>query len=71
MVGKYNSMEPLIEKTKEDVLLAAYREFEARVVTVLDSKIAKEERIPKFTEEKVRLFTKSDIYSSAQILPLP
>lgn len=64
-------MESFIEKTKEDVLLAAYREFEARVVTVLDSKIAKEERISKFTEEKVRLFTKSDIYSFAQILPLP
>lgn len=71
MIGKYNSMESFIEKTKEDVLLAAYREFEARVVTVLDSKIAKEERISKFTEEKVRLFTKSDIYSFAQILPLP
>lgn len=43
MVGKYNSIKSLIEKTKEDVSLAAYREFEARVVTVLDSKIAKEE----------------------------
>lgn len=92
MVGKYISIESLIEKTKENyyytlkqssenwhesendiwpfirymlgVLLAAYREFEARVVIVSDAKMSKEERIRKFTEEKVGLFTKADIVQS-------
>ena len=92
MVGKYISIESLIEKTKDSyystlqqssehwhegkndiwpfvrymlgVLLAAYREFESRVTVVSDAKMTKEERIRKFAEEKIGLFTKADIVQS-------
>lgn len=92
MVGKYISIESLIEKTKDTyystlqqssehwhdgnndiwpfmrymlgVLLAAYREFESRVAVVTNAKMTKEERIRKFAEEKVGLFTKADIIQS-------
>ncbi len=46
------------------VLLAAYREFESRVTVVSDAKMTKEERIRKFAEEKIGLFTKADIVQS-------
>jgi len=89
MVGKYVSIEFLIEKTKDNyystlqqssenwhdgkndiwpyirymlgVLLAAYREFESRIVTVTDAKMTKEERIRRFIKDSIGLFSKSDI----------
>ena len=92
MVGKYISIESLIEKTKDryyaalkqssehwheekndiwpfvryllGVILAAYREFESRVVVVSEAKMTKEERIRKFADEKVGLFTKAEIIQS-------
>ncbi|MEY8352769.1 Fic family protein [Lachnospiraceae bacterium 54-53] len=92
MVGKYISIESLIEKTKDNyystlkkssdhwhegendfwhfvrymlgVLLAAYREFESRVVVVSDAKMTKEGRIRKFADEKIGLFTKAEIIQS-------
>jgi Fic family protein len=92
MVGKYISIESLIEKTKDNyyatleqssrrwhegendfwpfvrymlgVLLAAYREFESRVAVVSDAKMSKEERIRKFADEKIGLFTKAEIIQS-------
>ncbi len=92
MVGKYISIESLIEKTKDNyyaalkqssehwhegkndiwpfmrymlgILLAAYRDFESRVSVVFDMKMTKEERIRKFVNEKVGLFTKSEIIQS-------
>ena len=92
MVGKYISIESLIEKTKDNyyaalkqssehwhegkndiwpfmrymlgILLAAYRDFESRVSVVSDMKMTKEERIRKFVNEKVGLFTKSEIIQS-------
>ena len=92
MVGKYISIESLIEKTKDSyyatlkqssehwhegkndiwpfvrymlgVLLAAYRDFESRVAVISDAKMTKEERIRKFADEKVGLFTKAEIIQS-------
>ena len=89
MVGKYISIEALIEKTKSNyyaalekssehwhegkndiwpfvrymlgVILAAYRDFESRVAVVSDAKMTKEERVRKFANEKVGLFTKAEI----------
>ena len=91
-VGKYISIEALIEKTKDDyyaslqrssenwhagsndiwpfvrymlgVLLAAYRDFDSRAETVSDPKMSKEERIRKFVDGKVGLFTKAEIIDS-------
>lgn len=92
MVGKYISIESLIEKTKDNyyatleqstkcwhegendfwpfvrymlgVLLAAYREFESRIAVMFDAKMTKEERIRKFADEKIGLFTKTEIIQS-------
>lgn len=92
MVGKYTSIESLIEQTKDGyyftlqqssehwhegnndiwpfvrymlgILLAAYREFESRVGIITDAKMTKEERIRKFADEKVGLFTKAEIIQS-------
>lgn len=89
LVGKYISIESLIEKTKDHyyltlqqssehwhegendiwhfikymlgVILAAYRDFESRVITVSEAKMTKEERIRKFADEKVGLFTKAEL----------
>lgn len=89
VVGKYISIESLIEKTKDNyyrnleqssenwhdsknniwcfirymlgVLLAAYREFESRVVLVASKNLTKDERIRKTADEKIGLFTKADI----------
>lgn len=92
VVGKYISIESLIEKTKDGyyqalkqssiqwhdgandiwpfvrymlgILLAAYREFEARVMVIADTKMTKEERIRKFVTDTIGLFTKADIINS-------
>ena len=92
IVGKFISIESIIEKTKENyyisfkqssehwhegkndiwpfvrymlgVLLDAYRDFESRVAVVSDAKVTKEERIRKFADEKVGLFTKAEIIQS-------
>lgn len=89
IVGKYVSIESLIEKTKDDyystlqqslenwhdgkndvwpftrymlgILLAAYREFDSKVVTVSDVKMTKEERIRNYIKDSIGLFSKSDI----------
>ena len=50
------------------VLLADYRDFESRVSVVSGMKMTKEERIRKFVNEKVGLFTKSEIIHLALIL---
>lgn len=46
------------------VILAAYRDFESRVITVSEAKMTKEKRIRKFTDEKVGLFTKAELIQS-------
>lgn len=92
MVGKYVSLESLIEKTKDSyylaleqssanwhegandiwpfvkymlgILLAAYREFETRIIVVSEAKLTKEERIRGFVADTIGLFTKSDIVNA-------
>ena len=89
VVGKYISIEALIEKTKDNyyksleqssqnwhegnndiwcfigymlgVLLAAYRDFENRIILVASEKLTKEECIQKTVNDSIGLFSKSDI----------
>lgn len=46
------------------VILAAYRDLESRVGVVLNIKMTKEERIRKFADEKIGLFSKAEIIHS-------
>ena len=89
-VGKYISLESMIEKTKDSyydalqassenwhekgndawefirymlgIILAAYREFENRVVTAAEQKMTKEDRVRMGIRETIGLFTKAEIH---------
>ena len=89
-VGKYISLESMIEKSKDSyydalqassqnwhenrndswefirymlgIILAAYREFENRIVIVTEQKMTKEDRVRMGIEETIGLFTKAEIH---------
>ena len=63
IVGKYVSMEMLIEKTKETYYeaLQAYNEFESRVEHLKNRTLSKPERIKAMIDQKVGKITKKEI----------